>query len=170
MLHAFVDFTCQTKYIDGKFRRYYESIRHMDETDRQMLALLGQNARLSVADIGRQLDLARTTIQARLERLESRGIIQGYTLRLGAGAAPALRATILLQIEPRSGPAVLGRLKPLTGVMSVHTTSGRYDLLVEVAAQTTAALDQLIDEIVAARGVMRSESLVHLATKIERRI
>lgn len=142
----------------------------MDETDHRMISLLGQNARLSVTDLGRQLDLARTTVQARLDRLEARGIIQGYTLRLGAEAAPRLRATVLLQIEPRSGPGVLSRLKSLTGVMSVHTTSGRFDLLVEVAAQTTEALDLLIDEIVAARGVTRTESLVHLATKLERRI
>lgn len=141
----------------------------MNDTDQRLLNLLGQNARLSVAELARALGLARTTVQARIERLEANGTIKGYTLRLGETAAPALRATILLQIEPRSTPEVLSRLKPQTGVLAVHTTSGRFDLLVEVSASTTSALDELIDDIVAARGVSRSESLVHLATKLDRR-
>lgn len=141
----------------------------MDQTDERLIAELGKNARLPVADLARQLGLARTTVQARLDRLEARGIIAGYALRLGAEAAPPLRATVLLQIEPRSGPEVLSKLKPLSGVQAVSTTSGRFDLLVEIAAATTGALDGLIDQIAEARGVIRSESLVHLAIKIDRR-
>ena len=141
----------------------------MDETDQHMITALSRNARLPVADLARQLGLARTTVQARLERLEARGIIKGYALRLGSEAAPPLRATVLLQIEPRSGPEVLARLKSLSGVVAVSTTSGRYDFLVEVAAHTTDALDEMIDHIIEARGVIRSESLVHLSTKIDRR-
>lgn len=142
----------------------------MDEIDRKMLGALRENARVSIADLARSVGIARTTAQARLERLERNGTIKGYTVRLGAKAAPALRATVLLQIEPRTTPEVLSRLKPLPGVMSVVTTSGRFDLLVEVAADTTDVLDTMIDEIVAAKGVLRSESLVHLGTKIDRRV
>jgi DNA-binding Lrp family transcriptional regulator len=140
----------------------------LDETDRQILNLLGENARLPVADLARATGLARTTAQARLERLEARGIIEGYTLRLGAKAAPALKASILLQIEPVKGPAIFKRLKSLDEVMAVHTTSGRFDVLVDVAAPTTQALDTVIDTIISGGGVIRSESLVHLTTKIKR--
>lgn len=141
----------------------------MDETDQKLIALLSENARLPIADLARAIGLARTTVQTRLARLERNGTIQGYSVRLGAEALPPLRATILLQIEPRTTPAVLSRLKRLSGVRSVHTTSGRFDLLVEVAASSTEELDQLIDDIVAAKGVSRSESLVHLGTKLDRR-
>ena len=141
----------------------------MDETDQRLIALLRENARTPVADLARAMGLARTTVQARLDRLEARGDIQGYTVRLGSEAAPLLRATILLQIEPRAGPAVLGRLRPMPGVIAVSTTSGRYDLLIDVAAHTTDALDAMIDQIIAERGVTRSESLVHLSRKIDRR-
>lgn len=140
----------------------------IDETDRQLIALLQDNARLPVATLARRLGLARTTVQARLDRLESSGVITGYALRLGQIARPALRATALLSIEPRSGPAVLARLKSLRGVQRVHTTSGRFDLIVTIEADTTEALDETLDRIGEARGVKGSESLIHLATKLDR--
>lgn len=140
----------------------------IDDTDSALLALLKENARLPVSDLARRLGLARSTVQARLERLESSGVIAGYTLRTGAAARPPLRATVLVSVEPRSAPTVLDRLRSLPGVEVAHTTSGRFDLLVQVAAATTADLDDTLDRIGEARGVRSSESLIHLATKIDR--
>ncbi|UWR56686.1 Lrp/AsnC family transcriptional regulator [Phaeobacter inhibens] len=139
-----------------------------DETDQNLLTLLRENARRPVADLARRLGLARTTVQARIERLESSGVISGYTLRTSAQARPPLQATVLISIEPRSGPEVLARLRGLPGVEVVHTTSGRFDLLAQVVAQTTTELDETIDRIGEARGVRSSESLIHLATKLNR--
>jgi len=139
-----------------------------DEKDQILLALLRENARRPVADLARQLGLARTTVQARLERLEATGVISGYTLRASSATRPPLQATVLISIEPRSGPEVLTRLRSLSGVQVVHTTSGRFDLLAQVVAQTTTELDETIDRIGDARGVKSSESLIHLATKLDR--
>ncbi len=140
----------------------------MDDTDRALIALLSDDARLPVATLARRLGLARTTVQARIERLEARGLIAGYTLRLGEAARPPLCATALLSIEPRSGPAVLDRLRSLDQVRAVHTTSGRVDLIVTLVARTTAELDDTLDRIGEIGGVKSSESLIHLATKLER--
>ncbi|WP_294610829.1 Lrp/AsnC family transcriptional regulator [Roseovarius sp.] len=139
-----------------------------DETDRELLTCLAENARLPVATLARKLGLARTTVQARLDRLEASGVIAGYTLRLGQDARPALRATALVSIEPRSGPAVLARLKSLPQVRRVHTTSGRFDLIVTLEATTTQELDDTLDRIGEAKGVRSSESLIHLSTKLDR--
>ncbi|UWS01358.1 Lrp/AsnC family transcriptional regulator [Phaeobacter inhibens] len=139
-----------------------------DETDQALLTLLRENARRPVADLARRLGLARTTVQARIERLETSGVISGYTLRTSSQARPPLQATVLISIEPRSGPEVLARLRGLPGVEVVHTTSGRFDLLAQVVAQTTTELDETIDRIGEARGVRSSESLIHLATKLDR--
>ena len=140
----------------------------IDETDQALLALLRDNARMPTATLARRLGLARTTVQARIERLERSGAIAGYTLRGSAATRPPLRATALVAIEPRSGPAVLDRLRALPGVETVHTTSGRFDLLVQITAHTTEELDATLDRIGEARGVRSSESLIHLATKIDR--
>lgn len=140
----------------------------IDQTDQKLLQLLRDNARAPVTDLARKLGLARTTVQARIERLEQAGVIAGYTLRTSAVTAPPLRATVLISMEPRSGPAVLARLKSLPGVEVVHTTSGRFDMLVQVTATTTAELDDTLDRIGEAKGVRSSESLIHLSTKLNR--
>ena len=140
----------------------------IDETDRALLRLLQDNARRPVAELARALGLARSTVQARLDRLEQGGAIAGYALRLGGAARARMRATALIAIEPRSGPAVLARLKSLRQVERVHTTSGRWDLLAQIAADTPEELDDTLDRIGETRGVRHSESLIHLSTKFDR--
>ena len=143
----------------------------MDDLDRNILAQLSGDARMSVAVLARRLRVARSTVQARLERLESTGAIAGYTLRLGEAARGArLRATVLLGIEPRAQPGVLSRLKSLPQVERVHTTSGRVDLLLQLATSSTTELDETLDRIGGIEGVRSSESLIHLATKLDRAV
>ena len=141
----------------------------MDDIDASLIRLLKENARLPVAALAQSLGLARSTVQSRIERLERQGVIAGYTIRLGEAAdRSAIRATALLQIEPRSLPGILARLKSVGEVSSVHTTSGRFDLIVGLVAPSTEALDLALDVIGAAPGVRSSESLVHLSTRIDR--
>jgi len=143
----------------------------MDDVDRNILTLLGADARMSVATLARRLKVARSTIQARLERLETSGIIAGYTLKLGeAGRQGRLRASVLLTIEPRSQAAILTRLKGISEVERVFTTSGRFDLLLQVAASNTQVLDSVLDQIGALTGVKSSESLIHLSTRLDRAV
>ncbi|MGH1414260.1 MAG: Lrp/AsnC family transcriptional regulator [Pelagimonas sp.] len=139
-----------------------------DETDLKLIALLSENARLPVADLSRRLGIARTTVQARIDRLLARGAIAGFTLRKGPGLRAPVRATALLSIEPRAAAAVVARLKTLPQVETVHTTSGRFDLIVTLGADTTEDLDERLDDIRDAQGVKSSESLIHLSTKIDR--
>ncbi|MFN3937004.1 MAG: Lrp/AsnC family transcriptional regulator [Gemmobacter sp.] len=141
----------------------------MDDTDRTILNLLTADARMSVATLARRLRLARSTVQARLERLESTGTIAGYTVKLGEAARSGrIRASVLLTIEPRSQGAILSALKAMVEVETAHTTSGRFDLLLQLSAPTTASLDAALDRIGALNGVRSSESLIHLSTRIDR--
>lgn len=143
----------------------------MDDLDRNILSLLGADARMSVATLARRLKVARSTIQARLERLETGGVIAGYTLKLGEAAQQGrLRASVLLTIEPRAQAAILTRLKSIAEVERVFTTSGRFDLLLQIAAPNTQILDGVLDQIGALTGVKSSESLIHLSTRIDRAV
>ncbi len=143
----------------------------LDDLDRNILSQLSGDARMSVAVLARRLRVARSTVQARLERLEGTGAIAGYTLRLGEAAQGArIRASVLVGIEPRSLPAVLSRLKVMPQVERIHTTSGRIDLLVQLAAGSTAELDDTLDRIGGIEGVRSSESLIHLSTKLDRAV
>ena len=143
----------------------------MDDLDRNIVSLLSADARMSVATLARRLKVARSTIQARLERLETGGIIAGYTLKLGEAARQGrLRASVLLTIEPRAQAAILTRLKSIPEVERVFTTSGRFDLLMQLAAPNTAVLDGVLDQIGGLTGVKSSESLIHLSTRIDRAV
>ncbi len=143
----------------------------MDDLDRTMLAALSSDARVSVATLARRLKVARSTVQARLERLESTGVIAGYTVKLGEAARHSrIRATVLLTIEPRAQASILSRLKSIAEVERVHTTSGRVDFLLQIAAPSTTVLDTVLDQIGEMTGVKSSESLIHLSTKLDRAV
>ncbi|MEM0937370.1 MAG: Lrp/AsnC family transcriptional regulator [Pseudomonadota bacterium] len=143
----------------------------MDSLDERLLAALAADASQSTTALARVLGVARSTVQARLERLKGRGVIAGYTIRLGGEIARRrIRATILLQIEPRSTAAVLSRLKAMTEVEACHTSTGRVDLILSVAAEDTERLDQVLDKIGTVPGVRGTESLIQLSTRWDRRI
>lgn len=143
----------------------------MDDLDRNIVALLSGDARISLATMARRLKVARSTVQARLERLETTGVIAGYTVKLGEAArAGRLRATALLEIELRVQPAILQKLKAIPEIERISTTSGRVDLVVQIAANSTQQLDKVLDTIGEIPGVNNSESLIHLTTKLDRAV
>ena len=143
----------------------------MDDLDGGILAHLGADARISVATLARKLKVARSTIQARLERLETTGVIAGYTVKLGEAARQGrLRASVLLTIEPRAQAAILARLKSIPEVERVFSTSGRVDLLLQIATANTSVLDGVLDQIGQMAGVKSSESLIHLSTRLDRAV
>ena len=143
----------------------------MDELDRNILGLLTTDARVSVATLARRLKVARSTVQARLERLETTGVIAGYTVKLGETARQGrIMATILLTIEPRAQAQILSRIKTLPEVERALTTSGRFDLLLQVAAANTQGLDTVLEQIGALSGVQSTDSLIHLTTRFDRAV
>ena len=143
----------------------------MDELDRNILGLLTTDARVSVATLARRLKVARSTVQARLERLETTGVIAGYTVKLGETARQGrIMATILLTIEPRAQAQILSRIKTLPEVERALTTSGRFDLLLQVAAANTQRLDTVLEQIGALTGVQSTDSLIHLTTRFDRAV
>ena len=140
----------------------------MDDIDKKLIQALTDNARAPLTDLARKLGIARTTVQSRIERLEKAGTIRGYTVRMGYANRPMIRASVLVAFDPHSGAEVLSKLRSLPEVRRAHTTSGRFDMLVEIAAQTTADLDRILDQIGSAKGVKSSESMIYLTTKLDR--
>ena len=141
----------------------------LDDLDQKLLAALAANSSTSTSQLARRFKVARSTVQARIERLERNGIIAGYTIRLGQTVTlRRIRATVLLSVEPRAAPQVLQRLKAMPEVEAAHTSTGRVDLILTVAADTTQALDETLDRIGAIPGIRDTESLIHLSTRIDR--
>lgn len=137
--------------------------------DRELLALLGENARMPVATIAKRMAISRTTAQARLERLERLGVIAGYGVRLSERYASGLvRAHILVTIAPKSLTAVATSIGRVQAVTELHSVSGAFDLIAMIAAPTIADLDRIIDEIGGIEGVERTQSSIILSTRISR--
>jgi len=139
------------------------------DKDRELIALLSQNARMPVATLAKKLALSRTTVQARLERLERAGIITGYGVRLSdAYLSSLVRAHILITIAPKALAQVTRALEMLDGVTTLHSVSGPFDLIAVIVAPSIAELDALIDQIGTLEGVERTLSSIILSTRIAR--
>lgn len=77
----------------------------LDDIDRQLLRLLHMNARASTAHLARQMNLARTTVVARIARLEQESVIAGYGVRLGERMEQAaVRAYCGIRVQPKMAP------------------------------------------------------------------
>ena len=141
----------------------------LDALDRRLLALLQANARSSTADLARQLGVARTTVLARLTRLEREAVIVGYTARLAVqDGAAGVEAYVGITVAPRAAPLVTQRLAALPELRQLCSVSGEFDYLALLRADSTARLDKLLDEIGAIEGVLKTTTAVVLARRIDR--
>ena len=137
--------------------------------DEQLLSVLRENARASTAQVARRLQLSRTTVQSRIDRLEREGVIRGYTVRLGDEAERGrIRAHILVTVLPKQMAAVVKALHAMPEVRSLHSVSGEHDLVAMGVVPAIHDMDELTDRIGALDGVERTTSSIILSTKFER--
>ncbi|WP_278069639.1 Lrp/AsnC family transcriptional regulator [Brevundimonas sanguinis] len=137
--------------------------------DERLLTLLAENARMPITELARQLNLSRTTVQARIERLERNQVIAGYTLRRGAAAERALiKAHVLITVKPRSAAKTIADLARMDEIRTLQSVSGEVDLIAVVSTPSVEALDRVIDRIGSLDGVERTQTSVILATKVDR--
>jgi len=140
-----------------------------DSTDRDLIALLQANARESVANLARKLGLARTTVLARLSRLEANNVIVGYTVRLGSDAADqGIQAYVGISINPKVQRDVIKRLTRFPELRQLASVSGEFDYMALLRAPTPTRLDALLDEIGEIEGVLRTTTSVVLGIRVDR--
>jgi DNA-binding Lrp family transcriptional regulator len=145
------------------------SIMTIDATDESLLRLLRANARLPAAELARALQLSRTTVQSRLERLERNGVIEGYTIRLASAFAKSLiRAHVLITVTPKAASAAERALRRIPQITALYSVSGPHDLIAVIEAVSVEQMDHLIDEIGALDGIERTASSIILSTKFVR--
>ncbi|RUU27158.1 Lrp/AsnC family transcriptional regulator [Mesorhizobium sp. M6A.T.Ce.TU.016.01.1.1] len=141
----------------------------LSNAEQALLSLLRTNARASTAELARRLGVSRTTVQSRIERLEQRGIITGYGVRLSPDYEQGLvRAHVLLTVTPKLADKVVRSLQALPSVRTLHSVSGNFDMIVIVDAPSIKDLDTLLDQIGAMDGVERTSSSIILSTRIDR--
>lgn len=142
----------------------------MDEKDRELVAALRRNARASVSELAALIGVTRATIRARMEKLIANGEILGFTVILKSESRDLpVRGVMLIGISGKGTDRVWRLLDGIPNVETIHTTNGRWDLIVEIGAESLPALDAVLRRIRLIDGVANSETSLYLTTKRSRR-
>ena len=141
------------------------TICQMDDLDQQLISLLRQDARMQMADLAHKLGVSRGTVNNRLRKLEDKQVILGYTVRLRPEAEPdRIRAWMGVLIEGNTTRQVIASLLGEPGVVALHDTNGRWDLLAELEARSMGELSEILERVRLISGIRSTETNILLAT------
>ncbi|MCZ4283266.1 MULTISPECIES: Lrp/AsnC family transcriptional regulator [Marinobacter] len=141
----------------------------ISKQDQRLLLHLRQNARCSVSDLARALDLSRSTVQNRIAKLEASGVIRGYSVELGGEyTTTQVEAHVSIKVFQKLTARTNAALEQISQVSQLYSVSGEYDLIAIVQAQSLEELSAVLDEIGNLEGVERTNSAVVLETRFRR--
>ncbi|MDG1311097.1 MAG: Lrp/AsnC family transcriptional regulator [Porticoccaceae bacterium] len=139
------------------------------KNEQQLLRLLQENSRRTVSDLANELGLSRATVQQSMERLERKGVIQGYTIVINPHyEQQQVSAYIMISVIPKKTADIVRQVHKLPQLDMLCTISGQYDLIAKVTEATTEALDESIDRIATLDGVEKTLSHIVLSSKVDR--
>jgi DNA-binding Lrp family transcriptional regulator len=137
----------------------------MDDLDQRLIALLRAEARAPTAALAKALKVSRGTVQNRIDRLKTSGVLLGFTIRVSAeDQSSRVRAVMSVEIEGGRSAAVLKALRGIPAVAAVHTTNGRWDMVAELDTTSLAAFSTALDDIRSIEGVAATETSLLLKT------
>lgn len=138
----------------------------MDSLDKNLIALLRRNSREPFSNLAAALHVSRATVRARLEKLKTTGVIAGFTLRLREEELKQpVRGITLIKISGHRTNKIVAQLQKITAIQSVHSTNGKWDLIVELASDSLISFDAALGEIRKIDGISESETNLLLATQ-----
>jgi DNA-binding Lrp family transcriptional regulator len=147
----------------------------VDELDGRLIELFGTDPRVGVLEASRRLGVARGTVQARLDKLASSGVITGWGPDLSPEAL-GFPVTAFLTLEIRQetsqgGHDVVGaHLATIPEVLEAHTITGAGDMWARVVARSNADLQRVIDAVLDHQAIVRSSTVIALATQVPYRV
>lgn len=174
-LQPFLLFTCQYAEVSSSQSDQNEPSLlvvelNMDQIDQKIISALRHDARASHSDLASEFGLSRTTVRSRIDRLQERGDILGFTVVLKEDVLrDPIRGLMMIGIEGRGTNRITRQLQGLPEVRAIHSTNGRWDLIVELGTATLESLDDALAKIRMFEGIVSSETSLLLATKKESR-
>jgi DNA-binding Lrp family transcriptional regulator len=143
----------------------------IDELDARLIRALNETPRAGVMELARQLGVARGTIQARLEKLQRRGVITGFSPDLDLRALGfTVVAFVSIEIAQGRLDDVMDHLRPIPEVLEAHATTGQGDLLCRVVARTNEHLQHVINAILRMDGIVRTTTTIALTEQMSYRV
>jgi DNA-binding Lrp family transcriptional regulator len=144
----------------------------MDDLDGRLIDLFSEHPRLGVLEASRRLGVARGTVQARLDKLTSQGVITGWGPELSPEAL-GYPVTGFLTLEIRQGAgheSVAQHLARIPEVLEAFTITGAGDMWCRVVARSNNDLQRVIDAVLDNPGIVRSSTVIALATQVRYRV
>jgi Lrp/AsnC family transcriptional regulator, leucine-responsive regulatory protein len=144
-------------------------MRPLDAIDHNILALLRENARRTLADIGDHVSLSVAAVKRRIERLERDGVIKGYTTRVDmSGLDEGIEVIMEVYCADRTSP---GDIRPsfehVEEVVSGFTVSGEPDVLLRLRVDSVSHLEQVVERLRRDPNVVRTKTMLVLSTFID---
>lgn len=142
------------------------SVMSRDDIDQALISALRHDARASLSDLAVMLGVSRTTIRARIERLKASGDVLGFSIVLKDDAQQdPVRGMMMIGIEGRGADRIIRALNGFQQVRAIHTTNGRWDLIVEIGTTTLEDFDTVLSKIRRLDGIATSETNLLLSTR-----
>ncbi|MBO6509047.1 MAG: Lrp/AsnC family transcriptional regulator [Roseibium sp.] len=138
----------------------------MDDLDLRLVSLLRHDGRRSVSDLASDLKVSRATVRTRMEKLVGSGEILGFTavLRDDWRDLP-IRAVTLVVVDGHNTEPVIRALGAMTEVRAIHSTNGKWDLVLDIATRDLAAFDDALNRIRLIEGITGTETNLLLNTR-----
>lgn len=133
------------------------------------MAELDADARLTQIALAARVGLSRSSVQARIKRLEAGGVIQGYTLRLGQERPSGVRAYLLIKGSGASHERAVQILKGFPEVRVADSVSGDIDLVLQLEGERLEDINRIRDEVAKLPGVAATQTLLVMAARFDRR-
>lgn len=145
---------------------------HIDETDRQILNLLMKNARISYADIAKEVGMKSPSVIDRIKRLEQLGIIKGYSADINYKIlGDDINAFIGVSIDNAKHieefESAVTEIDP--DIIDCHHVTGDFTFLLSVVTKNTDALSKIIKKIRNISGVDKTNTILVFSTLMDRR-
>ena len=142
----------------------------IDELDAKLIAALRESPRVGLLEISRRLGVARGTVQARLSKLEARGVITGYGPEIDPHAMGyGIQAFVLLELAQGRLDEAARVLEEVPEVIEADAISGPQDLLCRLVARDTEHLQEIVNQVLATPAIRRSTSYIVLSQQVRPR-
>jgi DNA-binding Lrp family transcriptional regulator len=145
--------------------------RTIDPLDGSLIRTLAASPRAGVLELARQLRVARGTVQARLDKLQRRGVVTGFGPDIDVrGLGYSVLAFTTLEIAQGRLQDVVSHLIDLPEVLEAHATTGQGDLHCRVVARSNDHLQEVINRILEVQGIDRATTVIALSEQIAYRV
>ena len=147
-----------------------QSDYQIDELDASILIELQKDARVGVLELSRRLDVARGTVQSRLDRMIEAEVIRSFSANLNLDALGfQVKAYVTVEVKEGQLGTVVEPLSKIDEVLEVHSVAAQGDLLCLIAARSNQHMMDVLEKVLTIPDIARTSTAIVLKTQIDNR-